>query len=132
MIEEDFLSNENSNVLYKVIKKHINDQSGEDINAYKTLNIPNRLRGVMINIYKTTDQDALSGNREKDLILLNKRVIRACVEGFLQMIQSAKKNPRFKMNRIDSRPIDTQNNTQNQDSKSTLNVNSQFERLNEV
>ncbi len=123
MIEEDFLSNENSTVLYKVIKKHINDQSGEDINVYKSLNIPNRIRGVMIKIFETTDIETLSGNTERDVITLNKRVIRACVTGFLQMIEAAKRNPRFRMNRIDSRPVDTQ------DIDTHDNINNQFEKL---
>ena len=123
MIEDDFLSNENSTVLYKVIKKHINDQSGEDINVYKSLNIPNRIRGVMIKIFETTDIETLSGNTERDVITLNKRVIRACVTGFLQMIEAAKRNPRFRMNRIDSRPVDTQ------DIDTHDNINNQFEKL---
>lgn len=107
MIRDDFLSDENLNVLHRVIKSHVYDKSGEDITNYPTLNISNRLRGVMMKIYDTTEESSLTGSREECLIQLNKTVVRACVPGFLQMIQQAKTKPNFRMNRIDTRPVAT-------------------------
>ncbi len=76
MIREDFLSNNNSEVLFRVIKKHIHDRSGEDISIYDSFDIPNRLRGVMIKLYETTDLTLLDGSREENLINLNKMILR--------------------------------------------------------
>ena len=128
MIRDDFLSDENLNVLYRVIKSHIYDKSGEDISNYPTLNISNRVRGVMMKIYETTDYSSLTGSREEGLIQLNKKVVRACVPGFLQMIEKAKSKPNVRMNRLDSRPVDTK---MEDFSNNDNNVTSNFEKLNQ-
>lgn len=135
MIDKDFLSEENSTVLYKVIKKHVQDRSEDDIANYGSLNIENRLRGVMLKMYKTTDLLTLQGNREQQLIQLNKRVVRACVPGFLNMIEVAKNNPNFKMNRLDKRPVATDNYRQTDGLGGVSNenklVNQRFEEVNQ-
>ena len=116
MNRNDFLSNQNSNVVYHIIRKTILETSTKDIEENK-IYFKKQVDNIMVSLWDNRDTLQLTGNRENRVVQFNKQIIRICVPQFIQSLKANQNTQTANKIQDNNKQIlvDSNNNSNNQD-----------------